>query len=156
MKIDLRQEFFDIMEELAEKDKDIIVIVGDLGFSKMEKYQKRFPEQFLNAGCIEQSMVGISTGMSLMGKKPYVYSGTIFLLMRAYEQIRDDICYNNTNVKLIGTGASPFLGFSHNLQGMENEEDLLKNLPNIKRFYPQNKEELKEALLVEGPVFIKI
>jgi transketolase len=87
-------------------------------------------------------MVGIASGMVLGGKKPYVYSGSVFLIARAYEQIRDDICFNNLDVKLIGTGASGFLGFTHNWTGSENEEDLLKNLPNLQRFYPQNREEL--------------
>jgi len=144
------------MCELAEKDKDVILLTGDLGYSFCEEYAHKFPKQFINCGCIEQSMVGIAAGMVLGGKKPYVYSGTIFLLMRAYEQVRDDVAYNNLNVKLIGTGASQFLGFTHNLQGNENEQDLLKNLPNIKSFYPQNEEDLRLALLSFGPAFIRI
>jgi transketolase len=154
--VDLRRQFFNQMCELAEKDKDVILLTGDLGYSFCEEYTQKFPKQFINCGCIEQSMVGIAAGMALGGKKPYVYSGTIFLLMRAYEQVRDDVAYNNLNVKLIGTGASQFLGFTHNLQGNENEQDLLKNLPNIKISYPQNEEELRSALLSFGPAFIRI
>jgi transketolase len=154
--MDFRRQFFNQMCELAEKDKDVILLTGDLGYSFCEEYAHKFPKQFINCGCIEQSMVGIAAGMVLGGKKPYVYSGTIFLLMRAYEQVRDDVAYNNLNVKLIGTGASQFLGFTHNLQGNENEQDLLKNLPNIKSFYPQNEEDLRLALLSFGPAFIRI
>ena len=153
---DLRQPFFDAMYEIAEKDKDVMLLVGDLGFSFMERYQARFPKQFINCGAIEQSMVGIAAGLARGGKKPYVYSGAIFAVMRPYEQVRDDIAYNNTNVKLVGTGASGFLGFTHNLGGTENEEDLLKNLPNLKRRYPETKEELKAAMLLEGPVYIRL
>jgi transketolase len=153
---DLRKQFFNEMCKIAEKDKDVILLTGDLGYSFCEEYSHKFPKQFINCGCIEQSMVGIASGMALGGKKPYVYSGVPFLLMRAYEQVRDDVAYNNLNVKLCGTGASGFLGFSHNLLGNENTEDLLKNLPNIKRFYPENEEELKTALLSEGPAFIKL
>jgi transketolase len=154
--MDIRKDFFNTMCELAERDKSIICMVGDLGYSFYEPYAEKFPKQFINAGICEQSMVGIASGMAVGGLKPCVYSGSIFLLMRAYEQVRDDVAYNNTNVKLVATGASGFLGFTHNLQGTENEEDLLKNLPNIKRFYPQNKEELRSALLSEGCAFIKI
>lgn len=146
------------MEKVAEDDDKVILIVGDLGFSFYERYAEKYPKQFLNAGCIEQAMAGIASGMARAGLKPYVYSGTIFLLMRAYEQIRDDVCFNNTNVKLIGTGSSSFLGFSHNLTGTENEEYLLKNLPNIIRHYPQSEEELKDILLAKNncPEFIRI
>jgi transketolase len=154
--MDLRKQFFTKMNELAEKDPSIILIVGDLGYSFMEEYQKKFPKQFLNCGIMEQAMVGISAGMALAGLKPYVYSGSIFLIARAYEQIRDDVAYNNLNVKLIGTGASPFLGFSHNWLGKENEEDLLKNLPNLKRFYPEDEEGLNEALTSQGCAYIRI
>ena len=153
---DLRKQFFNSMCELAENDKSVILLTGDLGFSFYEEYAKRFPKQFINCGIAEQSMIGIAAGMALGGLKPYVYSGTIFLLMRAYEQVRNDVAYNNLNVKLCGTGASGFLGFSHNLLGTENEEDLLKNLPNIKRFYPKNERELKKALISKGCVYIKL
>lgn len=153
---DLRRAFFENMERLAEADNRIILIVGDLGFSFYEHFAEKYPKQFLNAGCIEQSMVGIAAGMARGGLKPYVYSGTIFLLMRAYEQIRNDVCFNNTNVKVIGTKVSGFLGMSHNFQGNENTNDLLKNLPNIKQFYPIDEKELFSALITDSPSFIQL
>ena len=153
---DLRKDFWNLMCEIAEKDKDVILITGDLGYSFDVEFKKRFPNQYLNAGCAEQSMVGIAAGMALAGKKPYVYSGTVFLLMRAYEQVRDDVAYNNLNVKLIGTGASGFLGFTHNMGVLENEQDLLKNLPNIRCINAETPERLKIALLLNEPAFIKI
>jgi transketolase len=153
---DLRKAFFKKMCELAEKDKDVVLITGDLGYSFMEEYAQKYPDQFINFGIAEQAMIGVAAGMALGGKKPYVYSGAIFLLMRPYEQVRDDVCYNNLNVKLVGTGASGFLGFTHNLMGTENEEDLLKNLPNLTRHYPKTDEELHAALLVEGPAYVRL
>lgn len=152
--MDLRKDFFDNMCELAEKDKDVVLIVGDLGFSFMEEYAKKFPDQFINAGCIEQSMVGIAAGMARIGKKPYVYSNTIFLLYRALEQIRDDVAYNKTNVKLIGTGAAGFLGFSHNLI-FEKEEGVLNGL-NIVFARPENKDQLRRAMEINSCAFIRI
>lgn len=153
---DLRQTFFDILLEKAKKDKAIHLLVGDLGFSFMEKFQKELPAQITNVGIAEQNMVSMAAGMAIAGKKPYCYSGLIFLLMRAYEQVRVDVAYNNTNVKLIGTGAAGFLGFTHNLEGTENAEDLLKNLPNIKRFYPKDDIELINAIEINGPSFISL
>jgi len=156
--MDLRKQFFKTLLDLAKKDKDIILLVGDLGFSFMEQFQKELPNQFINCGAIEQGMVGIAAGLALAGKRPYCYSGSIFMVMRPYEQVRDDVCYNNLNVKLIGTGASGFLGFTHNLENNENEEDLLKNLPNLQRYYPKTEKELKKVLLLKNkkPTFIRL
>lgn len=153
---DLRSNFYKILGEMAKQDKDIILMTGDLGFNFYERYAEEHPNQFINVGCIEQSMIGIASGMARAGKKPFVYSGAIFAIMRPYEQIRDDIAYPNLNVRIIGTGASGFLGFTHNLGPLENEEDLLKNLPNIKREYPKNEEELRKALLLDGPIYIRL
>lgn len=157
---DLRKEFFENMEKLAKADDKIILIVGDLGFSFCEKFAEKYPKQFFNAGCIEQSMVGIAAGLALSGKKPYVYSGAVFLLSRANEFIRDDVAYNNLDVKLIGTGASGFLGFSHNWEGKENSDDLIKNLPNLKRYHPETDKQLTKIIInaykSNKPCFIKI
>jgi transketolase len=100
-------------------------------------------------------MVGIAAGMAKAGMKPYVYSNAIFLLSRANEQIRDDICENKCDVKLIGTGAAGFLGVSHNLHKNE-DKNLIKHLPNIKGYWPRNEKELKKILFLKGASYIKI
>lgn len=153
---DLRQAFFDELLKIAKKDKKVHLLVGDLGYSFMEKFQKELPKQFTNVGIAEQNMIGVASGMAIAGKKPYCYSGAVFICCRAYEFLRDDVCYNNLDVKLIGTGASGFLGFTHNFYGKENEEDLLKNLPNLMRFYPKNDSELKHALTYKGAAYIRL
>ena len=153
---DLRKYFFEELIKIAKKDKDVHLLVGDLGYPFIEEYKKELPDQFTNVGISEQNMVGIAAGMAIAGKKPYCYSGAVFILARAYEQIRDDVCYNNSDVKLVGTSAADFLGFTHNFKGDENEEDLLKNLPNIKRFYTNNIDELKQALNCKGPSYIRL
>jgi transketolase len=156
----LRRDFFNMLSELAKNDKDIVFMTGDLGYSFFEDFQKQFPKQFINCGIAEQSMVGIAAGLALAGKKPYCYSTAPFLVCRALEQIRDDVSYQNLNVKFIGVSVSGFVGFTHNLEGTENEEDLLKNLPNIKRYYPKTNEELEKNLLEAynstSPVYIRI
>jgi len=129
---DTRVTFFEKLIKLAEKDEDIILLVGDLGYNFMEGFAANFPKQFINAGIAEQNMIGVAAGLARVGKKPYVYSGSLFLAMRAMEQVRDDVCYPNLDVCLVGTGASGFLGFTHNFEGEENVDDLLKNLPNLK------------------------
>ena len=153
---DLRKSFFSILEEMMAEDEKIIFITFDLGFSFAENLQSKFPERFINAGCIESAGVGIAAGLARGGLKPYLYSNAIFLLSRAHEFVRDDIAYNNTNVKLCGTGASGFLGFSHNIGENESEENWLKGMPNIKSFYPKDEQELKQALISDGCAYIRL
>ena len=152
--MDLRKDFWDTILELAKKDKKIIVLTGDLGYSFCEKFQLELPEQFINCGCAEQNMMMVAGGLALAGKKPYVYSNSIFLLMRPYEMIRN-LAYNKLDVKLIGTGASDFLGHSHNLVEDEDKQ-ILGKLPNIKQFYPINGRRMKDILLTKGMTYIKL
>jgi len=156
----MRKQFFRSLIKLAEKDKSIIFLTDDLGFGFFEEFRDKFPDRFCNCGIIEQSMTGIAAGLALGGKKPYIYGTIPFVLMRNYEQIRDDIAYANLNVKIIGYSMSGFIGFTHNLEGKENEEDLLKNLPNIKRYYPKNPKEVEKVMLKSysnnKPSFIRL
>src|SRR3989344_2736190 len=145
-----RGVFMETLEELVKQDEKIILVVGDVGFSYMAEFQKKYPKQYINTGVMEQSFTGVAAGLAQSGWKPYVYSMVPFVVMRNYEQLRNDICYGNANVKLIGAVGNVhyrFQGMSHNLLGSENEEDLLKNLPHIKRFYPKDVEAVRNIVL---------
>jgi transketolase len=155
--------FMETLEELVKKDPSVILIVGDVGFSYMAEFQKKYPNQYLNTGVMEQTFMGVAAGLAKSGWKPYVYSMIPFVMMRNYEQLRNDVCYDNANVKLIGAVGNihyRFQGMSHNLLGTENEEDLLKNLPNIKRYYPKTTDEVREIVLEtyqhHSPVYIRL
>lgn len=158
-----RSAFFRALTELAEKDPKIILIVPDVGFSYLDEYVERFPNQFINTGVTEQSTMGIAAGMALAGWRPYVYTMINFAIMRCYEQLRNDVCYHDANVKILGVQGSvhyKFLGFSHNLNGEEHEEDLLSHLPNIRRQYPQSPEEaymnIHRTYAIKGPAYIRL
>lgn len=157
--MDLRKQFVDNLIKLAENDKSIILLSGDLGFNFLERFAEKFPDQYINCGIAEENMIGVAAGLAL-AKKPYCYSNAIFLLSRAHEFVRDDVAYNNTNVKLIGTGAAGFLGFSHNIGKNESEKNWLQGMPNIKQFYPKNEKELAEALKISyknnSPAYVRI
>lgn len=159
-----RKTFIDNLSELARKDPTVMLIVMDVGFSYVEDFAKEFPEQFLNLGVTEQSSTGIAAGMALSGMKPYLYSMIPFVTMRNYEQVRNDICYHNANVKLIGVQGSvhyKFLGFSHNIIDNEDEK-LLGHLPNMKSrgYAPKTDKEVEEAVIktyeVQGPAYIRL
>lgn len=147
----MRKPFLQTLTQLAEKDDKIILIVGDVGFSFIEDYKKRFPKQFLNVGIMEQTMFGFAVGMAQKGYKPYVYTMKNFILLRALEQVRNDVAYGKANVKIFGVGGSEaykFLGMSHNLAEGE-EENILKSLPNTNIYFPKTEEETKEKILEE-------
>ena len=156
----MRKLFFAYLSKLMQKDKNIVFLTDDLGYSFFEVVRDKFPGRFVNCGIAEQSMVGIAAGLAMSGRKPYCYSTIPFLVYRALEQIRNDVCYQNLNVKFVGTSISGFVGFTHNLEGKENEEDLLKNLPHIKRYYPKTEKELNGALLKmyksASPAYIRL
>lgn len=156
----MRKAFVKILMELAESDKDICLLTGDLGYHVFEEFAKRFPDRFFNCGVAEQNMVGIAAGLALSGKKPYVYSIVPFAVFRPFEQIRDDVCYQNLNVKIIGVGG----GFSYGTLGSTHIvlEDLavLRTLPNMNVLCPCDLLETEELVLKsykkEGPTYIRL
>ena len=158
----MRKPFIQKMEELATRDPRVILIIGDVGFTYMQDYITKFPNQFLNIGVLEQTMMSAAYGMSKAGWKPYVYTMLNFIIFRPYEQIRNDICHQNANVKLFGVGGDVgynFMGFGHNVEKGE-EEKALAHLPNLKRYYPTAEEETKQIMEEEynreGPSFMKL
>lgn len=166
-----RKIVLETLMELCEKDEKIILVIGDVGFSFIELLKEKFPKQFLNVGVMEQSMMGIAVGLANEGYKPYVYTMKNFIIMRPFEQLRNDICYGNANVKLLSVGGSEaykFLGMSHNIFGDE-EKRYIQNLPNLLVYleseissFPQEEQEnmLKKFLLEEynraGPAYFSI
>lgn len=129
--MDTRKQFVQWLIKKARKNKKIILLVGDLGFNFVEEFQKEFPDRFINAGCSEQNMAGVATGLKIAGYEPYCYSGGIFLNYRASEQIRS-AWMQGLDVKIVATGASGFLGDSHNfrkgeIEPLESLSKLLKN-----------------------------
>ena len=159
----MRKPFIETLTKLAEKDDKIIFVIGDVGFSFIEGFKQRFSKQFLNCGVMEQSMMGIAVGLAQQGFKPYVYTMSNFVIFRPYEQVRNDICYGNANVKLFGVKGSEaykFLGMSHNMFGDE-EKRLLKDLPNLNTYFDmQTEKEVSENIMKEytrkGPAYFAI
>ena len=157
-----RKIFIETLTELARKDPRIILIVGDVGFSYIEDFAKEFPNQFINAGVTEQAFMGMAAGLALVGWKPYVYSMIPFVTMRNYEQLRNDVCYHNANVKVIGVQGSvhyKFLGFSHNISPEDEDIKILKHLPNIKLYTPkleEVKQVIQESYKLKNPCYIRL
>ena len=127
----MRNHFIKRLCELAESNPRITLITGDLGFGVFNEYRERFPDQFINAGIAEQNMTGLATGLALEGRTVFTYSIGNFPTLRCLEQIRNDACYHNANVKIVSAGG----GFSYGALGISHHstEDLaiLRSLPDI-------------------------
>jgi transketolase len=155
----LRLAYFKELSYLMERDNKIIFVTSDLGYSYFEYIKNRFKEQFLNTGCIEQTAIGICGGLAKAGFKPYFYSTITFGLIRTLEFIRDDVCYNNLNVKIVCYASADFLGFSHNI--VEDEDlQILEKLPHIKSFIPKDEKQLKDCIRItyraKCPTYIRL
>jgi transketolase len=151
----MRDAFINALTELAVNDKDIVLLTGDLGFGVFEDFEARFPDQYFNVGIAEQNMMGLASGLSLEGKKVVAYSIGNFASLRCLEQIRNDVCYHDSNVTIVASGG----GFSYGPLGMSHHttEDLaiLRSLPNISVVAPSTAHEAGEtikALIKRGGV----
>src|SRR3990167_2587106 len=105
----MRYSFTSTLHKLATKNPRIMLLTGDVGYSVFDTFIARFPTQFINCGVAEQNMTGVAAGLAIEGKIPFIYSIIPFITMRNFEQIRNDICYQNLNVKIVGVGS----GFSY-------------------------------------------
>ena len=153
----MRKEFGKIMVELAKKDKDIYLIVGDIGYAIFDNFIKEFPDRLINIGLCEQSMISVASGMAMEGLKPYVYTITPFLIERPFEQIKLDIDEMNTNVKLIGYADYPTQGPTHRELDAKKLMELLKN---VTLYFPTSSNEMREFIIeshkIKGPAFISL
>ena len=141
----MRDAFLAALTSLAEKDKDVVLLTGDLGYGVFEEFEFRFPGQYFNVGVAEQNMTGVASGLSLEGKKVVTYSIGNFPTLRCLEQIRNDACYHDANITVVASGG----GFSYGSLGMSHHatEDLaiLRSLPNISVVAPCTAKEAGEA-----------
>lgn len=144
----MRDAFLAALTSLAEKDKDVVLLTGDLGYGVFEEFESRFPGQYFNVGVAEQNMTGLASGLSLEGKKVVTYSIGNFPTLRCLEQIRNDACYHDANITVVASGG----GFSYGSLGMSHHatEDLaiLRALPNISVVAPCTAKEAGEAITV--------
>lgn len=157
---DSRRIFVETLNELAERDPQIVVLICDVGFNYLDDPGNKF--KVLNLGVTEQSTMIIAAGLALSGLKPYVYSMINFVTFRPYEMVRNAVCLHNANVKIIGVRGSEkykFLGFSHNLLMEDEEIRVLEHLPNLKIYTPNITEvrtTIKESYELPSPCYIRL
>jgi len=151
----MRSLFGKWLLDLARKDKDVVLIVGDNGYTTFLKYQEEFPERYFNVGICEQAMIGMAAGMAMDGCKPYVFTIPSFLLERPFEQIKLDIDAQQVNVKLVGYEAYSEFGITHVTL---NSAILTSMFRNIRAYFPKTAQEvvrdLQESYELQVPTFV--
>jgi transketolase len=142
----MRDAFIKRLHEIATKDERIFLITGDLGFGVLTKFSEDLPDQYLNVGVAEQNMTGVATGMALDGRIVFTYSIGNFPTLRCLEQVRNDACYHNADVKIVCVGG----GYSYGVLGMSHHatEDLsiMRALPNMTVIAPASDFETEAAV----------
>jgi len=156
----VRDHFIKRLCELAFNNPRIMIITGDLGFSVFDEFRRNFPDRFINAGVAEQNMTGLATGLAIEGRIVFTYSIGNFSTLRCLEQIRNDACYHDANVKIVSVGG----GFSYGALGISHHatEDLsiMRSLPNITVLSPCGYWEAAEAtgaiVETDGTCFLRL
>lgn len=156
----MRNHLIAELERLAKDNENIYLVAGDLGYGVLDGFAQKYSERFINAGVSEQNMTAMAAGLALEGNIVYTYSIGNFPGMRCLEQIRNDVCYHNANVKIISVGA----GFSYGQLGMSHHttEDIaiMRALPNLHVFSPADPleaiEVARRTIEIDGPCYIRL
>lgn len=156
----MQRAYISALYSLMQQDRRVVSLLSDSGTDYDELMSREMPQQCYNFGISEQNKLGIAAGMAMCGKLPFVYTSGAFLAFRGYEFIRNDICYQNQNVKIVGMGSGTSwrtLGPSHH-----TSEDLaaLRAIPNLTILSPATPLEAAECVRTayehKGPVYIRL
>ena len=156
----MRREFAERLHFEMGKNKEIVVLTGDLGYGLWDQIRIDYPDRFYNVGSSEQLMLGMACGLAMEGKIPIAYSITPFLLYRPFEFIRNYVDHEKIPVKLVGGGRDRdygYLGFSH---WAEEDKKIMSCFENIKVLHPSNvglmHKAFKDVLNPTLPLYINL
>jgi transketolase len=127
----MRTETIDALLTYAQQNPDVMLLTADLGYSVLERFADTLPEQYVNVGVCEQTLVGVAAGLALSGRRVVLYSIANFPTLRCLEQLRNDVCHHDLPVTVIAVGG----GLAYGAQGYTHHgiEDLgiMAMLPNM-------------------------
>ena len=155
-----RQGYGEGLVTAGEINENVVVIGADITSSvKVDIFKEKFPDRFFNIGIAEQNQMGVSAGLSLVGKIPFVTNYGVFLAGRAWDQIRTTICYSNLNVKLGGAHGGISVGPDGATHQALEEISIMRCIPNMRVVVPCDYQETKKATLeaakMYGPIYIR-
>ena len=156
-----REAFGKALVEFGRENQNIVAIDADLSCSTQTKlFAQEFPERFFNAGIAEQDAMGVAAGLSTCGKIPFVATFSVFAAGRAWDQIRNGICYPNFNVKIVGTHGGITVGEDGATHQALEDVALMRTIPNMTVLVPSDEVEVRAAVKFaiehNGPVYIRI
>ncbi|MPM45336.1 1-deoxy-D-xylulose-5-phosphate synthase [bioreactor metagenome] len=156
-----REAYGKALVELGAENKDIVVLDADLSKStKTADFKKAYPERFINAGIAEQNLLGMSAGLARYGKIPFASTFAVFVSGRAFEIIRNSVCYPNANVKIAATHAGITVGEDGGSHQSIEDIAIMNSLPNMSVLVPADAKEtneiIKYAAKHNGPVYIRL
>lgn len=156
-----RQSYGEALLELGKENNDIVVLDADLsGATKTEIFAKEYADRFFEMGIAEANMIGTATGLATCGKIPYASTFAVFVAGRAYDQIRNSICYPNLNVKICATHSGITVGEDGATHQMIEDISLMRTLPNMTVISTsddiQTKWAVKEISKFNGPVYLRL
>jgi len=156
----MRNAFLDTLFELAEQDERIVFITGDLGYRVVEKLMEQRPGQFLNVGVAEQNMTGVAAGMAMSGRVAFTYSIANFPTLRCLEQIRNDVCYHDANVKVVSVGGGLSYGSLSVTHHAVEDIGVMRCMPNMVVVAPGDPVEARAATRAvaahDGPCYLRL
>lgn len=160
-KIATRQSYGEKLAELGEVNKNIVVLDADLSTAtKTSIFAKKFPNRFFDIGIAEQDLMGTAAGFATCNKIPYVSTFAVFAAGRAYDQVRNSICYPNLNVKICATHSGVTVGEDGATHQMLEDIGLMRGLPNMKVFCPSDDTQtrwiIEEVAKFKEPAYIRL
>jgi transketolase len=156
-----RNAYGEALLELGTRNKDIVVLDADLsGSTKTGKFAKAFPDRFYNVGVSEQDLIGTASGLALTGKRPFASTFAVFETGRAWEQIRQTVCYSHLNVKLVATHSGITVGEDGASHQAIEDVALMRVLPHMVVVVPADAHETKQVIHTlsdyHGPVYVRL
>ncbi len=144
-----------------QRDKELCLLVCDMGFGVIEEIRRNFPQRVINTGIMEQATVGISAGLAMAGLKPVVYSIVNFLVFRALEQIRNDVVLQGLEVKFIATGVNNYFSFLGASHCCGEDDKIIMELIGMKVFDPYRERKpfskvVREWIDYKGCAYIRV